>query len=233
MASQQVARLPLFGGPRAWHSSDWTSADDRVRGGSSQSHMSCSPASLIARFYGNLDITTLGGAGFASQQTTGEDRNWDLSGYDGIELHIARGDRKQYTLTLKDKAVPKRPDGRQESTLSWEYDFQAEGQQTIFIKWADFRATYRGRDKEDARPLDLTSVKRFSIMMRSFFGTQEGEFSLDVVSIAALRMKHYRDDPEEGLTDYEIVDEKLEDTLAPPRSQGWFGWLGGLCGLKG
>jgi hypothetical protein len=128
--------------------------------------MSCSPASLIARFHGTLDITTLGGAGFASQRTTGEGRNWDLSGYDGIELRIARGDGKRYTITLKNEAVPKQPDGRQQSTLSWEYDFHADVEKTIFIKWADFRATYRGKDKEDAKPLDLTSVKRFSIMMR-------------------------------------------------------------------
>lgn len=45
-----------------------------------------------ARFYGNLDIKTLGGAGFASQRTVGEDRSWDLSGYAGIQLNIAKGD---------------------------------------------------------------------------------------------------------------------------------------------
>jgi hypothetical protein len=34
----------------------------------------------------------LGGAGFASQRTTGEDREWDLSEYAGIQLSIAKGD---------------------------------------------------------------------------------------------------------------------------------------------
>lgn len=47
-----------------------------------------------ARFYGNLDIKTLGGAGFASQRTVGEDKNWDLSEYAGIQLDIAKGDSK-------------------------------------------------------------------------------------------------------------------------------------------
>ena len=47
-----------------------------------------------ARFYGNLDIKTLGGAGFASQRTVGEDKNWDLSDYAGIQLDIAKGDSK-------------------------------------------------------------------------------------------------------------------------------------------
>jgi len=45
-----------------------------------------------ARFYGNLDIKTLGGAGFASQRTVSEDKNWDLSEYAGIQLDIAKGD---------------------------------------------------------------------------------------------------------------------------------------------
>lgn len=45
-----------------------------------------------ARFYGELDIKTLGGAGFASQRTISDDSNWDLSGYAGIQLDIAKGD---------------------------------------------------------------------------------------------------------------------------------------------
>ena len=45
-----------------------------------------------ACFYGELDIKTLGGAGFASQRTVTEDSNWDLSGYAGIKLDIAKGD---------------------------------------------------------------------------------------------------------------------------------------------
>jgi hypothetical protein len=45
-----------------------------------------------ARFYGNLDIKTLGGAGFASQRTVSEDKEWDLSDYAGLQLDIAKGD---------------------------------------------------------------------------------------------------------------------------------------------
>lgn len=88
---------------RPWNPLDWTSSDDRVRGGSSYSELSCSPVSPIAEFRGNLDIKTLGGAGFASQRTTGEDRSWDLSFYDGLELGIAASDDKQYTLVVKDE----------------------------------------------------------------------------------------------------------------------------------
>ena len=47
-----------------------------------------------ARFHGVLDIETLGGAGFASQRTTGDDREYDLSEYAGIQLEVAKGDSK-------------------------------------------------------------------------------------------------------------------------------------------
>jgi hypothetical protein len=86
---------------RPWNAVDWTSSDDRVRGGASYSILSCSPS--VATFHGNLDIDTLGGAGFASQRTTGEDRRWDLSGYEGLELNIEQADSKLYTLVLKDE----------------------------------------------------------------------------------------------------------------------------------
>jgi len=46
----------------------------------------------VARFRGHLDITTLGGAGFASQRTTGENRRWNLAAYDGIRLHVDEAD---------------------------------------------------------------------------------------------------------------------------------------------
>lgn len=123
---------------------------------------------MTARFHGNLDITTLGGAGFASQRTRGEGRTWDLSRHDGLEIVVDRADGKVYTLTLKDEILPKRPDGREQSTVSWEFDFRAERRTTIFVKWEDFRPTYRGKDKKDTEPLDLKNIKRFGIMVRRY-----------------------------------------------------------------
>ena len=46
----------------------------------------------IARFYGTLDIKTLGGAGFASQQTTRVEPPWDLSAYDGVVIEVVEAD---------------------------------------------------------------------------------------------------------------------------------------------
>ncbi|KAJ5233961.1 uncharacterized protein N7469_005727 [Penicillium citrinum] len=219
-----TSHLPLFGGVRAWNQDDWTSSDDRVRGGSSHSTLSCSPSSLTARFHGNLDITTLGGAGFASQRTRGEGRTWDLSRHDGLEIVVDRADGKVYTLTLKDEILPKRPDGREQSTVSWEFDFRAERRTTIFVKWEDFRPTYRGKDKKDTEPLDLKNIKRFGIMVRSFFGEQEGPFELDIISIAAVRTERYLDDPND-----ENLDQYMNEKQDSMRSfRGRRGWLGSI-----
>ncbi|KAF2722808.1 CIA30 family protein [Polychaeton citri CBS 116435] len=182
----------LFGGDDGWQASDWVASDDRVRGGKSQSYLDCSDE--VARFHGTLDIDTLGGAGFASQRTTGDKRKWDLSRYDGITLDIAKGDKKRYTFILKDELLPPNPEnGREQSTISYECDFDLPRQDrpgesdgaSIFIPWSSLNATYRGKLKKDAKPLDRTSVKRMSILMRSFFGVQKGEFSISIKSISA------------------------------------------------
>jgi hypothetical protein len=103
---------------RGWSSADWTSSDDRVRGGASQSYLDTSSSS--ARFHGTLDITALGGAGFASQRTTGEDRTWDLSKYSGIHLDLGTKDGKKYTFLIKDEILPVDEGGREQSTISYE-----------------------------------------------------------------------------------------------------------------
>jgi len=98
---------------------------------------------------------------------------------------------------LKDNLLDRNPEnGREQATISWEYDFEVlqtigadEKAKTdsVFIPWSNLKPTYRGKDKKDADPLDLKSIKRMSIMMRSFFGTQEGPFSLSLRSITATK----------------------------------------------
>lgn len=140
-----------------------------------------------------MDIKTLGGAGFASQRTTGEDREWDLSEYAGIQICIEKGDsaytslsprqiyhaeatlEKRYTFNLKDELLPPDPTtGREQSSVSYECDFELppQGQpghaydKSVFIPWSSFNATYRGKPKKDAEPINLKKIKRVSIMMR-------------------------------------------------------------------
>ncbi|KAL3460370.1 complex I intermediate-associated protein 30-domain-containing protein [Aspergillus heterothallicus] len=216
----------LFGGPILWNPKIWRASDDTVRGGSS--HSSLVTQTNSAFFSGTLDTTTLGGAGFTSQQTT-NDLNLDLSKYEGISLKYralvpadfeAKGIKK-YTLLLKDEIPDKRHDGRERSAVCWEVDFEPrlreEGEggdavTTVHFKWRDFRATYRGKDLPDhdqRKGLNTASVKRVGIMVRSFFDEQSGGFELEIKSIAAYREDsentRYRDEP----VDYTSTDYKL------------------------
>lgn len=138
-----------------------------------------SGSSSQAEFSGHLDITALGGAGFASQRTADGVPGWDVSGYEALVLDVARADDRKYTLTLKDEVLPRRPDGRDQSTVSWEYDFvvgagkggtavtgSTAGSTRVVIPFEEFKPTYRGKPKPDAEPLDLKNVQRISFMMR-------------------------------------------------------------------
>jgi hypothetical protein len=197
--------LDLYGGERPWDAALWETSDDRVRGGSSQSYFTVVDPGH-ARFSGHLDTKTLGGAGFASQHTIGE-LELDLSPYLGLVICVAAdpaasfgtegGDKskpKRWAVTLKDDLPGKRPDGRERSGISWEADFTwgpRDGGAEFFLPWSQFKATYRGRDKPDADPLNLAGIKRIGLMMRSFFEEQDGDFQIDLQAIRARKTTHH------------------------------------------
>lgn len=143
-----------------------------------QSYLESSGNNSVS-FHGRLDIKALGGAGFASQRSAGEDRRWNLSAFTGIELSIDpfQSDTNTYTLILKEHLLPPNPEnGREQSTVSWEYDFSKSNflvnsgdnnsSATVFIPWDHFRPTYRGKPCSEMDRLKLGEIKRISIMIR-------------------------------------------------------------------
>ncbi|KAH9907355.1 CIA30 family protein [Xylariomycetidae sp. FL2044] len=232
----------LFGHDKPWDTNSWVASDDRVRGGKSQSHLTSSPGSA-ACFHGELDITALGGAGFASQRSP-DSMSWDLSDCQGLRLKVKQGDGKKYTLILKDGILPKRPDGREQSTVSWEYDFTASsssassssssssGAAELDIRWTEFKPTYRGKPKSDAEPLKLEAIKRLSIMMRSFFGEQEGPFRLQLEYIAAIAKSSDSNRQSGSASSGSDLSEKPQlpndDNNSRPRGDSWVDYL---CGF--
>ncbi|RAK91786.1 CIA30 family protein [Aspergillus costaricaensis CBS 115574] len=223
MCTKRPSGPYFFGGPQRWSSTDWTSSDDRVRGGSSQSHLTTNDDTNTVTFHGNLDIKTLGGAGFASQHTASTTDLWDLSSYAGLELSIPKSDGHTYTLNLRDELQDPRPDGRQRSGLVWEAKFKVEkGQTKVKLGWKEFRPTYRGREVHMGRPLILAGVKQFGIMIRSFFGEQEGDFELEIEWIRGIEkeQRRYKDDPND-FEDDGYYDEKHFSDDQESRGLGW------------
>jgi hypothetical protein len=165
----------------AWDTSAWIASDDRVRGGQSQSHLSAHNSSSVL-FHGHLDITALGGAGFASQRTVEADRIWDLAAWDGVLLMAAKSDLaakdqcKTFTFVVKDTILPPDPDtGREQSTISWEGHFTLDDLENghsasrVVFRWSDLRPFYRGKEVVDGKAsLDTGKIKRFSIMVRRY-----------------------------------------------------------------
>ncbi|EPY51910.1 CIA30 family protein [Schizosaccharomyces cryophilus OY26] len=185
--------LVLFGQPENWHEQDFRAVDDRVRGGSSTSHLTAekdNDSNSYARFWGTLDTKTLGGAGFASQATNIPNRKWNLREFDGIEINIAKSDNFKYTFIIKDDHQNK--DEHERSTLSYEYDFCpgfSKEDQSIYMPFSEFQPTFRGRPVEGAPPLDTSQIVQFSFMIRSFFDSQSGDFELLLKSVRA-KPKH-------------------------------------------
>ncbi|KAK2613051.1 hypothetical protein QQS21_000980 [Conoideocrella luteorostrata] len=220
--------LYLYGGDRPWVSDIWVTSDDRVRGGASHSYLTVDSPDH-ARFHGHLDISTLGGAGFASQHSLGE-LHLNLKEYDGVVVSIRgpdKADGKRYAVTLKNDLLPPRDDGREKSTVSWEAEFVADKPGDVKLTWDAFKPTYRGREKKDAPELDLKDVKRIGLMMRSFFGKQEGDFELHLFSIAAWKhvsfAEDHGDEEEEDLKSDAVVVKRATEKNA------WWKCL--LCGL--
>ncbi|KAK3350091.1 complex I intermediate-associated protein 30 [Lasiosphaeria hispida] len=199
MAAAGDRTLDLFGGPKTpWNDLRWTDADDRVRGGRSFSLFIGEGGPIrFVTFSGYLDTAALAApdgktAAFASHRTIDGYQPPDLSGYDALVLDVPRSDGKTYTLVLKDVVAAKRLDGRETSTLSWEHDFHCPGHQgsgRVVLRFSDFKPFYRGKRVPNAGELDRRKIQRIAIMMRSFFGEQEGDFALILLSITAYRYR--------------------------------------------
>lgn len=73
-----------------------------------------------------------------------------------------------FTLVLKDSLPPSHTDGgvMEESTISYETTFSPGVGERVYLPFVGFKAMYRGRAKEDAPPVNLANIKRFSLMVR-------------------------------------------------------------------
>ncbi|KAL8293749.1 hypothetical protein RQP46_000450 [Phenoliferia psychrophenolica] len=204
---------PLFGLPsRPWPT--FRPINDQVRGGSSTSAFTPSPLTQTAIFDGHLDTKTLGGAGFASQCATFHPRlSFPSPPSRGLALTLVRpasfpsGQPTSFVISLKNERPELREDGRRESVMSYEWQFDLrelpEGIVEIEAAWKDFKPTYRGREDKEAADFDPKSLyeyaaglrglvgwrlnppprNRLSFMCRSNFDTQSGDFKLEIVSL--------------------------------------------------
>jgi len=187
-----------------------------------------------------VDIETLGGAGFASQRHLFgplplhlpelEYQGLCLSLHPDTSLTTTTGP-KTFTLVLKTTLNttppkhPKTPPEPDAASLSYEANFtpspsstSKEGGETMCIAFGDFVPMYRGKEVKSGdrryKPLLSDSIYELSLMCRSRFGEQKGEFGVVVLGIAGWSR------------DKEGVKEVGSGS-------GWWGWLVGVGGWVG
>jgi len=153
-----------FADPRA--SRSWSSVDDVVMGGNSESKIG-STAEGTAVFSG---IVVLEGGGFASVRADLEPPR-DLSGSDGVAL-VVRGDGKRYAVTLRD-------DQHETDFPAYRASFgtQAGGWETVMLPTQEFEPFFRGQELEEAPPLNLAAISAINLLIAE---RQGGEFRLEV-----------------------------------------------------
>lgn len=188
-------RETLFGGPGGWNDVKTVAVDDTIRGGKSVSHFDTSPDFKTALFSGHL-VTEILGAGFASRNLFPRDKAFpiDLSQYEGLVVTCVP-DNKIYSINLKDRVAPTRPDGRLESVIEFKAFLQlapgekADGQpRKYFLPFSSFVPYYRGRPVTDHKEqLDLANIRMINVMCASLFQRQTGSFDLRLIEIAAVK----------------------------------------------
>ncbi|KAN0064482.1 hypothetical protein ACQY0O_002108 [Thecaphora frezii] len=127
---------------QAWNTDDFTNVDDTVRGGKSSSKVSLDYRGELL-FTGNVDITALGGAGFASQaHVHGFPLLLTTDRFDGLRLRIRKPppaikqvhgtatavdqpcNITRYVINIKTEMPVVGPGGQRQSQPVWEWDVQ-------------------------------------------------------------------------------------------------------------
>ncbi|KAL4914665.1 complex I intermediate-associated protein 30-domain-containing protein [Aspergillus aurantiobrunneus] len=178
-----VDRRVLFGGGSTWYGNWRATSTDEVRG---LAYVAVDHHSHLGQteFHGWLNRARSRDKSFASLQSVGNDNEWDLSGFNALELVLGKSDGKQYTILLEDN----RP-------VSWEANFRHINDKGLTVPvsrvirfnrlWPTSRVSQLASLPQ---PIDLRNIKKCEIQCRNINEEQEGAFSLSLYSINAVRL---------------------------------------------
>lgn len=168
LVPMMVSGMILFDFSQQNDTEDWRIINDGVMGGLSRSEFKATKDST-AIFRGVLSLENYGG--FASVRSGIS--NYDLGGFDGIELRIL-GDGRRYQIRVR---TDSRYDG-----VAYKYEFNTNKDTWVTIRapFAEFVATFRGSILKDYSPLDTAKIRQIGFLIAD---GQEGSFRLEIDSI--------------------------------------------------
>ncbi|NJM47302.1 MAG: CIA30 family protein [Alkalinema sp. RU_4_3] len=135
----------------------WGAVDDNVMGGVSDSRITLVPEG--ADFLGNVSVQNSGG--FASVRTRNFDPAIDLSGYQGIELHL-RGDGQRYKFLMRSDV------GWDSVAFAHSFDTTAGEWITVKIPFTQMVPVFRAKTLKDGTQINLKSVRSLQLMLSKF-----------------------------------------------------------------
>ena len=150
----------------------WHTENDVVMGGVSNSQVTYvsekDGQQGLARFSGHVSLENDGG--FA--QILYDEKTLDLSGSQGIELHV-RGDQQTYQLRLETDA----------DRVAYAQSFATKDEwQRIRLDFTDFEATFHGEDVPDAPDLNLAAIRTVGFLIGN---GEETDFELLINAVEA------------------------------------------------
>lgn len=152
--------------------SDWHPINDDVMGGVSESEFTATDDG--AAFTGTVSLEN--GGGFASVR--GPEKEWDLTGHEGLTLRI-RGDEQRYWLTTY--TAPGGP-------ISYRARLQPPKDWTsVHVPFADLTPYRRGTKRPDAPPFDPSQLRTLGFLIAD---KQDGPFRLEIAEIWAPDASH-------------------------------------------
>jgi len=135
----------------------WGALDDVVMGGTSESKLQWTEAGAL--FTGNASTANSGG--FASVRTRNFEEPLDLSGYQGIRLHL-KGDGKHYKFLIRGDR------GWDSIAYSYSFDTIADQWMDVDIPFARLIPVFRARTVPDANPLNVNQIQSLQLMLSKF-----------------------------------------------------------------
>jgi Complex I intermediate-associated protein 30 (CIA30) len=164
----------------------WGALDDVVMGGVSASSFQSVPGAAL--FTGT--VSTENSGGFASIRTRNFEPPFDLSNYEGIELHL-KGDGNRYKFLVRD-------DDKWDS-IAYSYSFD-----TVADRWLDIQIplsalipVFRAKTLKDANPIDTQHLRSFQLMLSKFEydGALNPNFTPGIFRLEVASIKAYRSSP--------------------------------------